>query len=137
MSGIKLFVCAYFSPEAQMAVQDMEGLEADDIIPFPSHCGQHPVAWKELIDRAGADAETDHLLILGGCCLHTFDATLWPAERLTTWPVEQCFYLFCPPEIVDHYYAQGCHLLSPGWLKGWRNQIEHVMGFDRATAKEF
>lgn len=41
------------------------------------------------------------------------------------------------PEVVDHYIAKGYHLMTPGWLSGWKNQIEHVMGFDQSSARKF
>jgi len=75
--------------------------------------------------------------VLGGCCTANLDLQQWPDRTIKVHHVEQCFYLFMQPQLVNHYMAKGYHLITPGWLSGWKNQIEHVMGFDQQSARRF
>lgn len=101
-----------------------------DIVTFPSHCAHPATDWTKLL----ADND-DSAIILAACCGANLDVKQWPEQHITVHHIEQCFYLFMQPEVVDHYISKGFHLITPGWLSGWKNQLEHKMGFDQASAR--
>ncbi|ATX82117.1 Protein of unknown function (DUF1638) [Mariprofundus ferrinatatus] len=102
---------------------------------FPTSCGHPPTDWQKVIE---ADEEGDDaVLVLGGCCTSNLDPAQWPDRRIKVHHVEQCFHLFMQPQLVNHYMAKGYYLITPGWLSGWKNQIERVMGFDQNNARAF
>ena len=44
-----------------------------------------------------------------------------------------CFHLVAGPTLVEELLAGGAHLVTPGWLRGWRGHLA-AMGLDAPTA---
>lgn len=128
----RFFVCAHFRAETEQALA-LAGLDAE-ITTFPAHCGHPAVEWDSILSELSRS--DDFTFILGGCCTTNLDVNQWPDQNIIVQHQEQCFHLFMQPEVVDHYIAKGYHLMTPGWLSGWKNQLEHVMGFDHDSARK-
>jgi len=126
-------VCGYFKAETEKALT-LAGVEAE-VVTFPSQCSHPPTDWHKIFAEESSPDQT--YIVLGGCCTTNLDTNLWPDKTIHLHHIEQCFYLFMQPEVVDHFIAKGYHLITPGWLSGWKNQIEHIMGFDQTSARAF
>jgi len=129
---IQLIVCNHFANETRLAAE-IAGIDAK-IHCFPSSCGHPPTDWVHVLAECKGSQEP--CLVLGGCCTRQLDPTHYPDLKLHIHHVEQCFYLFMQPALVDHYFHKGYHQLTPGWLTGWKQHIEQTMGFDRKTARQ-
>ncbi len=47
-----------------------------------------------------------------------------------------CLTLIAGKKYIEHLISEGSYILSPGWLKNWRNYLKS-WGFDQATAQRF
>jgi signal transduction histidine kinase len=104
---------------------------------FNADCGRPPLS-QEKVKQVFASATVkkgEKICLLGACCLsNLMQASALPRD----WQLhllDQCFYLFAPQEMVEKCISQGDYLLTPGYLKKWKKNIEQ-MGLDQTTARE-
>ena len=72
--------------------------------------------------------------LLSGCLPIRAAKSPSPDEQLHA--VDQCFHLLAPAAWIDQLTQDGAYLVSPGWLRHWREHLAH-WGFDQATAQTF
>ncbi len=130
-----MFICENFKHElAAVIAAD----EFDDVgmSVFPARCGRPPLDWDELSEHIGSCGDGVRCAILGSsCCAKLADP---PGEfsHCRVHKLNQCFYLFADPVVIDGYISDGVYLITPGWLKHWQHHIDE-WGFDQNTAREF
>ena len=131
-------VCENFFPEVEAVIRQ-QGFSEVEVRSFPSHCCSAPVTWSELAEIVNSSA-ADVVLVFGSYCLR--DLKEPPGEafsdpgRCRIRQQKQCHHLLLGPTLVDALQRNGTYLLSPGWLRRWRQHIK-AWGFDRSTASEF
>ncbi len=134
-SGARLCIlsCNNFHAEMQACI-DAEGWTDVACASLPARCGRPPLTWDEL--GAAVPPGCSQLVLLGRACIANLEPP--PAEFAPTrvLKLEQCFHLVAEPAQVDQEIRRGNYLLSPGWLRNWRQQIE-AMGFPADLAGEF
>jgi two-component sensor histidine kinase len=140
-----ILVCEFFKKEAEAIIR-AEGFDDVTAAAFPSRCGRPQVTWNELhrVVRPHADCSRIHLL--GGCCIaqlsKKFNKKVLTrrGKNIFVENLEQCFYMLVGREIIDGYIKEGAYLLTPGWVKDWRDRLKE-WGFegdrDREMAREF
>ncbi|QGG47616.1 response regulator [Heliorestis convoluta] len=57
-------------------------------------------------------------------------------SKLEFFSLDNCFYLFANPSIIDHFIDQGQFLLLPAWLDRWERYLQ-AWGFDQTGARLF
>lgn len=84
---------------------------------------------------AGCVRASGSACLVGGPCMARLD--LPEDVRGATLSVlrDTCFQLLVNGGIVERWIAGGAHLLTPGWLAGWRGRIAG-WGLDRAGARQ-
>jgi len=128
-----ILTCANFHAEIQ-ACLDEEGWSDVACVVLPSRCGRPPLSWDEI--STVLPSNCTQLVLLGRAChagLGTPPVHFPPTRVLTQ---EQCFHLIAGARLVSQAIAEGCYLMSPGWLKNWRAQLA-TLGFAPDSANEF
>lgn len=132
-SKLYIFVCGYFAREAKAALAQADEPHDDvEVIVFPPDCGR-PSLNEEKIDELLNGEHDSEALVLGSVCIARKVSSIQQKRMLH---FEQCFHMICPHEIVDNAMAEGCYVLSPGWLAGWQKQIGR-WGFDQPNSQMF
>jgi signal transduction histidine kinase len=125
--------CDNFHAEMQACVE-AEGWTDVDCFALPARCGRPPLTWDEI--GAAMPSGCNQWVLLGRACIAKLEPP--PAEFVPTRKLmlEHCFHLVAGPALADEEIRQGNYLVSPGWLRTWRQQIA-AMGFPADLAGEF
>jgi len=118
-----LFICENFECEVR-EVFKKEKYSNIDIISFPSNCGKPPLLAsdvKTLIEKNSKG--NSHSVFIGSSCLKKLKAELSSSDSYEIYLFEQCFELFLNKEILYYFYAQGCYIISPGWLEHFPERL--------------
>jgi two-component sensor histidine kinase len=138
-----ILVCEFFEKEASAIIQ-AEGFDDVMVAAFPSRCGRPQVTWDELDQVVRPPGDYSRIHLLGGCCtarLSKESNKKVLARRGQNTFVKnpgQCFYMLAGREIIDSYLKEGVYLVTPGWIKGWRDRLKE-WGFegDMEKVREF
>lgn len=133
----KILVCSNFALETRSIIESA-GFSDVEVITFPSCCSDKDERDK-FIAANNSEADTDDAtIILSDSCpkhiLSLIDSHGF--KRPEAFSVKICPILFLNETLIEHYIRQGSYIITPGWLRNWRN-ILLKWGFDRDTAKEF
>lgn len=128
-----LLCCRNFLPEMEAAIA-AEGWQDVGIADFPARCGQPPLAWEEL--QPGCGEGCAQAVVFGRACLQGLDTPPagWPPIQLLA--QGECFHLVAGPALVAEAMARGAYLVTPGWLRDWRENLRRL-GFGEGSAAEF
>ncbi len=88
----------------------------------------------ELIQRI--ESESDDVLLIGSCCEEIQTCFKKGQNRNNPAIIPQCFYMVTNRTLVDNLIIQGAYVMTPGWLKNWRQKLSE-WGFDQQTARDF
>lgn len=133
MSKLCLLCCDSFLLEFQASL-DQDGWEDVVIAGFPARCGRPPLIWEQVYERL--PEECSQVVVLGLACMAGLDEPppgFPPIKRITK---AQCFHFIAGEQMVNEAIAEGAYLMTPVWLKHWRQQIENL-GFEPQQAGEF
>lgn len=133
---VKLLVCGHFVREARAAIA-MLGLQDVIVEPYSPDCGhpQRPEHLHALLARlAGQDDDT--ILLAGGCLPADYRDLTVLEPNVTIHREDNCMGLLVDAWKLDELFSGGAYVLTPGWMSGWRGQLER-WGFDRETARAF
>ncbi len=103
---------------------------------FPSHCGSCPVNWEEFKNKLPGDKSYEKMHIISCGCITGLPEANLIADTCNNRYLKQCFHAIVNPELADYFAHKGYYLVTPGWLRQWRNIIGE-WGFDQPTAREF
>jgi PAS domain S-box-containing protein len=146
LNKVTLLVCEHFIKEVEASIES-EGAGNVAVLAFPASCGRIQSARPMADGAPERPAErpgpiTPPLVAAGrghvvGCwrLARSLDAGSG-AKGWTVHKLDQCFQIIAGKELVDRYLSKGFHLVSPGWLLRWRDQIAE-WGLDQQTAREF
>lgn len=138
-----ILVCEFFEKEAAAIIQ-AEGFDDVTTAAFPSRCGQPQVTWNELHRLVRPHRDCSRIHLLGGCCTAQLSkksnkkVRTRQGEKIFVQNLEQCFYMLAGREIIDGYLKEGAYLVTPGWVRTWRDRVKE-WGFegDSEMAREF
>jgi len=104
---------------------------------FPSRCGMPPVDWETIKkDLPGEEADYSELHVVSCGGIKGLPDKQKIADRHYDYDFKQCFHLITSPDLVEDYIKKGFYLVTPGWLKHWRDILAQ-WGFDQKTARNF
>ncbi len=130
-----ILICDNFSKELAAVIKSDE---FDDVTMsvFPARCGRPPLSWDELGEIIRDCGNWVQCKIMGSsCCAKLEDHPKEPGNCCIQ-NLDQCFYLFADPGVVDSHIRDGAYLITPGWLKNWQRHIDE-WGFNQNMAREF
>lgn len=130
-----ILICELFLKEAN-AVIDSEQYADVEVVAFPARCGQPHIKENELASITNSIDNKSQVSIIGSCCLADLKESSAELKNCQLHLVDQCFYLFTNPSMIDDYTKQGAYLITPGWLIRWKLMIDR-WGFDKKTAQDF
>ncbi|MBF0444335.1 MAG: DUF1638 domain-containing protein [Magnetococcales bacterium] len=128
-----IVVCDHLLLEVKSALV-AEGLDRVVVLPFKVDC-DHPPRDSQAIIQLVEDSGCDSTVILGGSCLERIHKPLAKAN-ITLHQTENCLELLLNKALVDDYFAQGVHLLTPGMLQQWKAKTAE-WGFVGNQAKHY
>lgn len=114
-------VCKNFEDEARAALAELEPSDVALTV-FPARCGRPPIQRRELADLLAPCGGEGAEVIGSACCAALRRAPELPAD----WRVhvmESCFELLAPRPLLDAHLREGAYVLTPGWLRRWREHI--------------
>jgi len=102
-------------------------------LPFEPRCDRQWPDWEAVREALPAHADCDRIAVMGSTCLPAGEpppgaVPLWVTRTST------CFSLLADDESVDAWISRGCYLVTPGWLRQWRDAVA-AWGYDEATAR--
>ncbi|MBN1143220.1 MAG: DUF1638 domain-containing protein [Bacteroidales bacterium] len=136
-SELYIFLCDFLIPE----VSDLfirKNYPDVKLVGIPAGCRTHHINIGKISEVLTGDGrECSGVLIGSASCMDLNKDILLNMPNLKLVQLEQCLELFINREVIYHFIRQGCYLISSGWLKNYKKQIEN-WGFDDAeTARRF
>ena len=131
-----MLVCGGVGAEAKAAAA-AAGWDDVDVVPFPLACDPGSPGTVSLGEAVHADADgTSDVVVLGGHCLAALGDGGEHGSSARLCRLDRCLDLLAAGRQLDALIRGGAHLVTPGWLAGWRSHVRR-WGFDQATAREF
>jgi hypothetical protein len=129
-----LAVCRHLLPEARACCQRSR-LDEVTLLALEPRCDRRWRDWLSLREslEPGA-ASCDGVVVVGAGCLPADEPPAGPA-RFQVVGSSTCFSLLAGEAAVHAWVSRGCYLVTPGWLRQWRDAIA-AWGYDVATARE-
>jgi len=128
-----LAVCRHLLPEARACCRQRE-MSHIRLLPLEPRCDRPWPDWvslRRLLDPAGGSCDT--VVVVGAGCLPAGEpppgAVPFGTVRSST-----CFSLLAGESAVDAWVSRGCYLVTPGWLRQWRDAVA-AWGYDVVTAR--
>lgn len=131
---LRVYVCNTLRREAAAALQGEHWGEVS-FTALPFCCGR-PQAAREAPAGCVPAAIEPNSIVFGCTALRRSvgDRPTGPDSKALL--AGQCFELLYPGAAIERWMREGAHLVTPGWLAHWRQQLEQ-WGFDRETARAF
>jgi hypothetical protein len=131
-----LVLCENFTHEAEAVIKD-ERFKDVEICSFKASCDHPYSSWASLIDQSSVHQnDYSHIYILGGYCVAGLENLPDRPNRCHCHAIDHCIRFLAGDATVDHYLAQGAFLLTPGWLRNWKERLAE-WGFGEKPANEF
>ncbi len=132
---MRLLICQRLEEEAHavLTASEREGVELKT---YSALCEGPQVVKRAEMAALGQSIDTGQTICAMLCSLcdpELFQHTLSCSYVMH---LSQCFELFTNRSIIEAEQAAGWYLLTPGWLKDWRHQIDS-WGFTRESARAF
>jgi hypothetical protein len=128
-----LAVCCHLLPEARACCRRRR-LDEVVLLPLPPRCERPWPAWDSLLESLGpAAGSSQTVVVVGAGCLPAGEPPVGPV-RLRVVRSSTCFSLLAAEMTVDAWVSRGCHLVTAGWLRQWRDAVA-AWGYDVATAR--
>ena len=132
-----ILTCSSFAADLQHQLE-LFGVSDCVVRGFDCRCSSTPLGWDEVRQLLAGDSATQpaSVLLLGGSCMNNLqsrpaDLGWCQVERL-----ENCFEIIADSAVIAEEVAQQAYLVTPGWLREWRAQIQ-AWGFTQETAQLF
>jgi hypothetical protein len=130
---IDLAVCRHLLPEVSIACRQ-RGLSGVTPLSFEPRCDRPLPGWPDLLAALQpAPGPCADVVAVGAGCLPAGPAPCG-AGRVRIVRSSTCFALLTNETQVNTWVSGGCYLVTPGWLRHWRDAVS-AWGYDRATAR--
>lgn len=120
---------------------EVESLQLPSLYPrvqigfFPCRCAASSRIQHDITPALAGTESYAAVHILGGPCVQISDQSTM--HNLRWHRVSHSIHLVTNPGLVDFWARQGQFLVTPGWLRRWRQIIEDQWGFTHSGAREF
>ncbi len=137
-SKLGILSCQHYFTELSSVINENSN-ENIILYPFKSKCGL--ANKKDLAEYEKALTEikietSDIKIIAPKICFSCIDISKIPKNEEYC-PVNNCFELIIPKSFSDQLIAEGNYIVTPGWLKNWKQIVQNKWGFNYETAKLF
>lgn len=133
---LQIIICEKFQHEVSTII---EREKFDDVVmdSFHSNCHLPRIDTSPLLKTLD-NGTNGHgrICILCTQYIKDLDNNQASCDDSNTIKIDLCFEMLCNKNLVDQYLKEGGYLLTPGWLRRWRQYIEE-WGFDRETASRY
>jgi hypothetical protein len=135
MMKLKIYVCESFAPDYEQVIKS-EKFEDVLVVKYPCLCTNRNMLNKTFEFFQGENQpEVDKVIICGNNCgilkLDNISNLVYKIEASS-----YCFNHLANEKLIEYIIENGGYIVTTGWLKSWKNRLEHE-GFDRATAQKF
>jgi hypothetical protein len=128
-----LAVCRHLLPEAR-ACCHRRSLEETALLSLEPRCEWAWPSWAHVLESLEPEVRScDTVVVVGAGCLPAGEPPCGSA-RLRVVRSSTCFSLLAGDTTVDAWVSRGCYLVTPGWLRQWREAIA-AWGYDIETAR--
>ncbi len=131
-----LLVCPHFLAEASAVIRQA-GRANVQVATFPAVCVRPARNADEIGRRAmRLSHRSAGVAVLGSHCLVGVTRPTAAVDTVRVYRASRCLELVASADWLDTQIAAGAYLLTPGWLRRWRQHMA-AWGFDQATARIF
>ncbi len=106
------------------------------VVFIPTRCGMPPLELAELKKLSTDNLNYDQLHVVSGGCIKELADDNQKLFKHNNYQLDQCFHLIVNPELAAYYMQKGYYLVTPGWLRQWRDILKR-WGFDQQSASDF
>lgn len=132
-----IFLCDFLIPEVS-DILSRKNYGDVKLVGIPAGCRGHHINIGKISEVLSTNNhERSGILIGSGSCMELNMDILKSMPNLKLVQRDQCLDLFLNRESVYHFIRQGCYLISSGWLKNYKMQIENWGFGDVETARRF
>lgn len=132
-----IFLCDFLIPEVS-DILSRKNYGDVKLVGIPAGCRGHHINIGKIGEVLSQNNhESSGVLIGSASCMDLNKDILMGMPNLKLLQQEQCMELFLNREVIYHFIRQGCYLISSGWLKNYRKQIENWGFGDTETARGF
>lgn len=132
-----IFLCDFLIPEVS-DILSRKNYSDVKLVGIPAGCRGHHINIGKISEVLSTDNhECSGILIGSVSCMELNMDILKSMPNLKLVQREQCLELFLNREVIYHFIRQGCYLISSGWLKNYKRQIENWGFGDSETARRF
>ena len=130
-----IIICEHYSAELEKLA--LTSLYDDLAIRvFPARCGKAPIDWLELQKILGDDLKDKTLHVISSGCIANLQDSNKKVFQQFNYNLSQCLHAIVNRDLADYYVNQGYYLVTPGWLRRWRDILAD-WGLNRDTAQSF
>jgi Protein of unknown function (DUF1638) len=135
MSGhLKLNICDY--SRAEILALQKEPEFADLVVDFfPAKCGQPPLSLSKLTQEPTESTDDTSSVCIGSACIAHLDRNSNQDFNVDIHYIRQCFSIYIPEILIEHFVMSRVYLCSPGWLADWRSHMKKY-GDDKLINRE-
>lgn len=128
-------ICEAYEREATTVLETI-GFNDVTLVTYPASILHLRMEWDEIIEKIHACEDESQIIFIRGSCLVGLGDQPKELDICHYFELNQCFSMFINKSIINSYIKQGAYLLSPTWLKNWREHMEEY-AFDKKKAQEF
>jgi len=120
---INLFICEHFREETISLLSSTDFIDVNPVY-LPSRCARPQLKENNLSSVINLTTTGSSDSILCGCaCLSAEDKSFLKREKIRNLDMENCFQMFLGKEVINSMISKGYYLVTPGWLKTWRQAV--------------
>ncbi len=131
-----VLICEAFEREANTVIEQ-EGFDNVSIITYPTSMFHIRTRWDGVMQKIEANKSRCRIMLLGGGCIVGLEA---PPDELKEncyyQQLNKCFDMFINKSLINLYVKQGAYLITPSWVRNWRERMEEYH-FDKEKAEQF
>ena len=131
-----IVVCKNFAEEVQFIIKknNIKNVKILAVIP---ECIYGSIGQNEQLEAIKNCKETcNKIIIIGAACCTSLDKIVIDSEKCKIHRLEYCFELFTNRDIIDHFISEKAYLVTPGWLRNWKKNVE-ILAFEKEQVKMF
>jgi PAS domain S-box-containing protein len=134
MAPLAIAICRNFEADARAA---LAGLAPSDVAlaVFPPRCGRPPLDRGEVAELVEG-CSCDRAEVLGSICCSGLGRTPDLPRGWRVHALESCFELVAPRAMLAPQLRAGAYVLTPGWLRRWREEMREEGLDDAELARE-
>ena len=134
MKKLGVAICSFIAPEVHHILKNGDYPDVE-LISFKGYCLRSKMNENCILKSLKSSCQhVDDIMLIGSSCVQpTYTKEI---TNLTAVELKQCFELYINREVIEHYTTKGYYIVTSGWLKNYKKQIQE-WGFEPDMAKKF